>query len=245
MKFFFHFGSYLYLLKNTFSRLGQRQVYVRLVFEEANKIGVQSLGIVAIISVFIGAVTTLNTAYQLVSAFISDSVIGSVVSDSTILEFAPTITSLVLAGKIGSNIATELGSMRVSEQIDAMEVMGVNSAGYLIFPKIIAALFMLPALIVIAMFLSILGGFMVGYFTGIVAPNSFIEGARDSFRVFTFAFALIKTVTFAFLISTVASFQGYYVNGGSIEVGEASTRAVVYSSILILLFDFILAKLLL
>lgn len=245
MRYFFYFGEYVILLRKTFSKAEQRKIYMRRIFEEANALGVQSLGIVTIISVFVGAVTTVNTAYQLVSDLISPSVIGSVVSDSTILELAPTITSLVLAGKIGSNIATELGSMRVSEQIDAMEVMGVNSAGYLVLPKIIAALIMLPCLIIIAMFLSIMGGYMVGYFTGIVSPELFVTGARETFKLYTFIFALIKTVTFAFIISSVSSYQGYYVDGGSIEVGRASTRAVVYSSVLILLSDYVLAQLLL
>ncbi len=156
------------LLRNTFSKPEQRRIYLKRIFDEANNLGVSSLGIVAIVSTFVGAVTTVNTAYQLVSALIDDSVIGSVVSDSSILELSPTITSLVLAGKIGSNIATELGSMRVSEQIDAMEVMGVNSAGYLIFPKIIALLIMLPILIIISMFLSISGGILVGHYISAV-----------------------------------------------------------------------------
>ena len=245
MRFFYYFGQYLMLLRNTFSKPEQRRIYIRRIFEEANALGVQSLGIVTIISLFVGAVTTINTAYQLVSGLIADTVIGSVVSDSTILELAPTITSLVLAGKIGSNIATELGSMRVSEQIDAMEVMGVNSAGYLVFPKIIAMLFMLPILIVIAMFLSILGGYTVGIVAGILSGEDFLSGARSYFRIYTFVFALIKTFTFAFLISSVSAYQGYYAAGGSIDVGRASTRAVVYSSVLILLSDYVLAQLLL
>jgi phospholipid/cholesterol/gamma-HCH transport system permease protein len=243
MKFFFYFGEYLLLLRNTFSKPEQRKIYIRRIFQEAQSLGVESLGIVAIISVFIGAVSTINTAYQLFGSWISDSVIGSIVSNSTILEFSPTIASLVLAGKIGSNIATEIGTLRVSEQIDAMEVMGVNSAGYIILPKIIASVFMLPVLIVISMFLSITGGFLVGMYTSSVPPDHFISGARESFKVFTFNFAMIKTFTFAFLISSVSSYQGYYTEGGSIEVGRASTRAVVYSSVLILLFDFLLASL--
>jgi len=243
MKFFFYFGEYLLMLRNTFSKPEQRAIYFRRIFDESQAIGVESLGIVAIVSVFIGAVTTINTSYQLVSSWIPDSVIGQIVSDSTILELSPTIASLVLAGKIGSNIATEIGTMRVSEQIDALEVMGVNSAGYLVLPKIIAALFMLPALIVISMFLSILGGYLVGMYAGIVSPDHFLSGAQSTFKIFTFEFAMIKTVTFAFLIASVSSYQGYYADGGSIEVGRASTRAVVYSSVLILLFDFLLAKL--
>src|SRR5438105_4349614 len=146
MKFFLYFGEYILLLRNTFSKPEQRAIYIKRIFDEGQAIGVESLGIVAIISVFVGAVTTINTAYQLVSPIIQDTVIGEVVADSTILELAPTITCLVLAGKIGSNIATEIGTMRVSEQIDAMEVMGVNSAGYLILPKILSAVVMLPAL---------------------------------------------------------------------------------------------------
>jgi len=243
MRFFFFFGEYLLMLRNTFSKPEQRAIYMRRIFDESQAIGVESLGIVAIVSVFIGAVTTINTSYQLVSSWIPDSVIGQIVSDSTILELSPTIASLVLAGKIGSNIATEIGTMRVSEQIDALEVMGVNSAGYLVLPKIIAALFMLPALIVISMFLSILGGYLVGMYAGIVSPDHFLSGAQSTFKIFTFEFAMIKTVTFAFLIASVSSYQGYYADGGSIEVGRASTRAVVYSSVLILLFDFLLAKL--
>lgn len=245
MRFFRYFGMYLLLLRNTFSKPEQRKIYIRRIFDEANSMGVQSIGIVAIISTFTGAVTTLNTAYQLVSGLVSDTIIGQIVAASTMLELAPTITCLVLAGKVGSSIATELGSMRVSEQIDAMEVMGVNSAGYLILPKIIAAIFMFPVLISIALFLSVLGGYLIGYFTGIVPPDHFIEGARNDFRVFTYVFAIIKTFTFAFIISSVSSYQGYKAEGGSIEVGRASTKAVVYSSVLILLFDYLLAQLLL
>lgn len=212
---------------------------------EGTSIGVESVGIVSVTSIFVGAVTTVNTAYQLVSPLVPKSAIGSVVSDSTILELSPSIMCLVLAGKIGSNLATEIGSMRVSEQIDAMEVMGVNAPGYLILPKITAALFVIPMLIILSMFLSISGGLLVGQVTGILSPQDFAEGARSSFRNFTFIFAMIKTVTYAFIISSVASYQGFYVKGGSIEVGRASTRAVVFSCVLILLSDYILAQLLL
>lgn len=245
MTFIENLGKYVLLLGNVFSNPEQRKVYMRRFFEEAFSLGVQSLGIVAIISVFVGAVTTINTAYQLTSDLIADSIIGAVVSDSTILELSPTICSLVLAGKVGSNIATELGSMRVSEQIDAMDVMGVNSAGLLIWPKIMAFIVMLPVLIICSMFLAILGGYGIGYFTGIVSPHDFVTGAQSVFRPFTFVFAIIKTLTFAFIISSVSSYQGYYVDGGSIEVGKAATRAVVYSSVLLLLSDYVLAQLLL
>ena len=245
MRFFYYFGEYIIMLGSVFSKPERRSIYFQRFMYEANAVGVESLGIVAIVSIFIGAVTTINTAYQLVAGFIADSVIGSVVSDSTILELSPTITSLILAGKVGSNMATELGSMRVSEQIDAMDVMGVNSRGFLIFPKIMASIVMIPLLILISMGLSIGGGIAVGHFTGIVSIGDFTEGARSSFRLFTFIFAMIKTFTFAFIIGSVSSYQGYHVSGGSIDVGKASTRAVVYSSVLILLSDYLLAALLL
>jgi phospholipid/cholesterol/gamma-HCH transport system permease protein len=245
MKIFNNFGAYILLLRKTFSKPEKRTIYWRRFVFEANAIGVESLGIVSIISIFVGAVTTVNTSYQIVSALVSKSIIGSIVSDSSILEFSPTITSLVLAGKVGSNIATEIGSMRVSEQIDALEVMGVNSAGYLIFPKILAALLVIPLLIVISMGLSVYGGWFVGKATGIVTSVDFIAGARSSFRPFTFIFAMIKTVVFAFIISSVSSYQGYNAGGSSLEVGRASTRAVVYSCVLILFADYALAQLLL
>lgn len=245
MKTFFYFGEYILLLQKTFSKPEKRKIYWRRFIDEANAIGVESLGIVSVISVFVGAVITVNTSYQLTSGLIAKSVIGSVVSESVILELAPTITCLVLAGKVGSSIATELGSMRVSEQIDAMEVMGVNSAGYLILPKILAALFVIPLLIMIAMGLGVMGGLSVGSLTGIVSSPDFISGARSSFRTYTLIFSMIKTFTFAFIIASISSYQGYNTEGGSIEVGKASTRAVVFSSVFILLADYILAQLLL
>ncbi len=243
MSFFYHFGDYINMLAATFSRPEKRAIYFKRIMEEANAIGVDSLGIVAIISVFVGMVTTINTSYQLVSAFLPRKVIGEVVGTSVILELSPTICCLVLAGKVGSNIATELGSMRVSEQIDAMDAMGVNSKGYLIFPKIIAAIVVIPLLILISMGLSISAGIFIGKITGIVSPAQFIDGTRATFQTYTFTFALIKTFTFAFLIASVSSYQGYFMSGGSIEVGKASTRAVVYSCVLILLSDYLLAQL--
>ncbi|MCX6351815.1 MAG: ABC transporter permease [Bacteroidetes bacterium] len=245
MNLFSAFGSYLILLNKTFTRPEKGKVFWQRLLFECNAIGVESLGIVAIISLFIGAVSTINTAYQLVSNLVQKSIIGAIVSDTTILEFSPTIASLVLAGKVGSNIATELGGMRVSEQIDAMEVMGVNSAGFLILPKITASLFVIPCLIIISMGLSIFGGWFIGGVTGAVSPTEFMSGARGTFRTYTFVFAMIKTFTFSFIISSVSAYQGYYAGGSAIEVGRASTRAVVYSSVLILFSDYLLAQLLL
>lgn len=220
-------------------------IYVKRVFQEMNNIGIGSLPIVAIISVFIGAVTTVQTAYQLVSGLISKSVIGQIVSDSSILELAPTITCLVLAGKVGSHIASEIGTMRVSEQIDALDVMGINAAGYLAMPKIIAGVLMIPLLNIIAIFLSIYGGYMAGELSGILTHDQFIEGARSSFRGYTVFFSIVKSFTFAFIITSISSYQGYYTQGGALEVGEASTKAVVYSAVMILFADYILAEIML
>ena len=208
------------------------------------EIGVGSLGIVAIISVFLGAVTTVQTAYQLFSSLIPRSIIGSIVSDSTILELAPTITSLVLAGKIGSSIASELGTMRITEQIDALEIMGVNTPAYLIGPKILGAVIIVPCLIIISTFLCIYGGLLAGHLSGLVAQDEFILGARDTFKGFNVVLCMVKSVTFAFIISSVASYQGFHTHGGSLEVGKSSTRAVVYCCILILFSDYMIAELL-
>jgi phospholipid/cholesterol/gamma-HCH transport system permease protein len=242
IKFIYSIGAYALLLKRTFGKPERSKIIWRRFFEEANSIGIQSLGIVAIVSLFVGAVTCINTAYQLVSALIPDSAIGSVVSESSILELAPVLISLVLAGKVGSNIATELGYMRLTEQIDAIEVMGVNSASYLILPKLLASIIMIPVLIIIGQFLSIIGGIIVGELLGIVGVYDFSIGAIEVFRIKTFIISMVKAFSFSFLISSVAAYQGYTVMGGSREVGEASTRTVVYSCILILLSDYVVAQ---
>lgn len=240
---FFYFGKYLALLGKTFSKPEKGSLYFQRTMQEMDNIGVKSLGIVVLISIFMGAVTTIQTAYQLISDFISKSVIGSVVSNSSMLELSPTITSLVLAGRIGSSIASEIGTMRVSEQIDALEVMGINSAGYLILPKIIAALLVIPMLVIISMFLAISGGIAAGEATGIVSSQEFLEGTRATFKNFTVIFSLIKAFAFAFVISSVPAYQGYYTFGGSLEVGQSSTKAVVLSCVFILFLDYLLAQL--
>jgi len=245
MNIFYHFGRYLLFLKSMFTRPERFRIYYQRIMMEMNSIGLGSLPIVAIISLFVGGVTTLQIAYQLVSGVVPKAIIGSIVSDSTILEFAPTITCLVLSGRVGSSIASEIGTMKVSEQIDALEVMGINSAGFLALPKIVAALFMIPALIVLAMVLSIWGGMKVGELAGILPAEVFMEGARDTFRGFTVTFALIKAAVYSFIITSISAYQGYFTTGGALEVGESSTRAVVYSSVMILFADYLLAQLLL
>ncbi|PCH66769.1 MAG: ABC transporter permease [Bacteroidetes bacterium] len=242
---FYHFGRYLLLLKSLFTKPEKASIYWKAIISEMNSMGVGSLGIVALVALFMGAVTTVQTAYQLTNPFIPVSIIGSIVSDSSILALGPTLTCLVLSGKIGSSIASQIGTMRVSEQIDALEIMGINSAGYLILPKLIAAVIVIPLLIIIAIFLSTYGGMMVGAWSGYLSTEDFMMGAMNSFRPFTVVFAMIKTVCFAFIIASVSAYFGYYTQGGSLEVGKASTKAVVYSCILVLVSDYLLAELIL
>jgi phospholipid/cholesterol/gamma-HCH transport system permease protein len=243
--YFFHFGQYLLFLKGMVSKPEKTNIFFKRISDEMYKIGIGSLPIVAITALFIGAVTTVQTAYQLVSGLISKSVIGTIVSDSTMLELGPTITCLVLSGKVGAHIASEIGNMRISEQIDALDVMGINAPAYLALPKIIAGIIMIPLLNFIAITLSIYGGYMAGELSGILTHQEFVSGARETFKGFTLVFSTIKAFTFAFIITSVSSYQGYYTSGGALGVGESSTRAVVFSSVLVLFFDYILAEILL
>ena len=238
-------GNYLLFLSSQFIRSESIKILSRRFIDEAVLIGISSVSIVAIVSTFIGAVTCVQIAYNLTNALIPRSTIGFMVREMTILELAPTITSIVLAGKVGSNIAGGLGTMRITEQIDALEVMGINSTSYLVFPKIIAAIAMFPLLVILAMTLSILGGYVAGTFTNALTPQEYVEGLRDAFIPYNITFALIKSVVFAFLISSISSYQGYYTRGGALEVGEASTKAVTNSIIAILLADYVCAQVLL
>ncbi len=245
MLFFYHFGRYLFLINRAFARPDNHQIMLKRIWREINVIGIESIGIVLMISVFMGMVLTLEIAYQLIAAWVPDSVVGEIIVETTILELAPTITCLVLAGRVGSNISAELGNMQITEQIDAMRIMGVNPESYLVLPKVIAAVIAIPMLIIVANFFSIAGGMFIGHVTGICNFNDFIEGARTAYKPFTVIFSLIKAFTFAYIISSIASYQGFIVRGGAIEVGKASTRAVVQSCVLILVFDYLLAQLLL
>jgi phospholipid/cholesterol/gamma-HCH transport system permease protein len=192
-----------------------------------------------------GAVITIQTVYNLVNPLVPIYVTGIVARDTMIIEFSPTIIMLVLAGKVGSSIASEIGTMRVTEQIDALEIMGINSSGYLILPKMIAAIFITPFLVLISMFVGIAGGWAAGQLSGVIPSNDFIKGLQYQFIPFNITFAMIKTVVFAYIITSISSYQGYYTDGGALEVGQSSTRAVVYSSVLILIFDYILTQLIL
>ncbi len=240
MNFMFHIGRYFMLLRRAFSKPEKFSVYRKQFFFEVNNIGISSLGIISIISVFMGGVVTTQAAFGFTSAWIPLYAVGFTTRESVILEFSPTIVSLILAGKVGSNIASEIGSMRISEQIDAMEIMGVNSASFLIMPKILAAVFINPFLIAISMFLGLFGGYLMGVATGATTPYEYIFGIQYAFMPWKVWYAFFKTGMFAFIITSVAAYNGYYTSGGALEVGRSSTRAVVWSSILILLANLLI-----
>jgi phospholipid/cholesterol/gamma-HCH transport system permease protein len=238
-------GRFVNMLKGMFAKPENGRMYWREFMHQCAEIGIGSLGIVAISSVFIGAVSTIQTAYQLVSPLIPLTTIAQIVRETVILEFAPTLVCIVLAGVAGSRIASELGNMRVSEQIDALEIMGINSKAYLILPKIVAALIMIPLLVIIAMVLGIWGGRLAGTMAGIIPPNIYDKGLVEFFVPYNVYFALTKSYAFAFIISSIPAFYGYYVRGGALEIGRASTKAVVVSCVLILFADYVLSALLL
>ena len=221
------------------------KVYWKEFMHQCSDIGIGSLGIVSIISLFMGAVSTVQTAYQLVSPLISKTTIAQIVRDTVILEFAPTLVCIVLAGVVGSKIASELGNMRVSEQIDALEIMGINTKTFLVMPKIAAALITIPLMVILAMVLGIYGGRLAGSASNILSNDTFDRGLMENFMPYTVTFALIKAYTFSFIISSIPAYFGYYVKGGSLEIGRSSTKSVVVSCIMILLADYALDALLL
>jgi phospholipid/cholesterol/gamma-HCH transport system permease protein len=243
MKFFEFIGQYVLFLRGLFSRPEKFRVFKKQLMLEMENIGLGSFGIVSLISTFTGAVSTIQIGYQLVSGLVPEYLIGRIVRDSNILEFSPTVTCLVLAGKVGSSIASEIGTMKVTEQVDALEIMGVNSANYLVLPKIFAGLFTIPLLVIYAMFLSLLGGALSGSLSGIINLDFFVKGLRADFIPFSVTFSMIKAFTFAFIITSVSSFHGYKTEGGALEVGQSSTKAVVYSCMGIIFFDYIISEL--
>ena len=245
MTLFTEFGRYLLMIKGMFSKPENLRMYWKELMHQCSEIGIGSLGIVAIISVFMGAVSALQTAYQLVSPIIPKSAIAQIVRDTVILEFAPTLVCIVLGGVVGSKIASELGNMRVSEQIDALEIMGINTKAYLVMPKIVAALIMIPLLVIVSAVLGIWGGRLAVTLSSVMSENEFHKGLLDSFKPYNVFFALVKGYTFAYIISSIPAYYGYYVKGGALEIGRSSTKAVVVSCIAILFADYILAALLL
>ena len=235
-------GRYILLLRLSFRRPEKFSVYWTEVMREMVSVGIGSLGIICIISVFIGAAVTIQTAFQLISPLISKSVVGSIARDSTVLEFSPTISSLVLAGRVGSSMASQIGTMRVTEQIDALEIMGVNAPGYLISPKVISGVTMFPILVIVSVLLGFTGGLIACSVSNDVSANDFLTGLSDGFNPVIVTVCMVKAVVFGFVITSICSYQGFYTNGGALEVGQASTRGVVYSCVMILFFDLIISR---
>lgn len=238
-------GAYAYLMYRTFTVPDRWSIFGRRYSEELKKQGLDSLGITIIISVFIGAVITIQMINNMENPIFPDTLIGLATRDTLLLEFSSSILCLILAGKVGSNIASELGTMRITEQVDALDIMGVNSANYLILPKIVAFVSIVPFLVLTSMFVGIIGGFGVGVFTDMITVNAYEAGIQYMFTPYYVTYSVIKSLLFAFVISSVSSFYGYTVSGGALEVGKASTDAVVNSSVLILLFNIMLTKILL
>ena len=240
-----HVGKYFIMLGQVFKKPQNLRVFKEALFKEFDELGLKSLGIVIFISFFIGGVIALQTALNIENPFIPQYLIGFATKRSIILEFAPTFCSIILAGKVGSYITSSIGTMRVTEQIDALEVMGINSLNYLVLPKIISTILFYPFLIILAMFLGILGGWVAGFTSTMFSEIDYMQGIQLDFNSFLVTYALIKTVVFAFLIATVPSFHGYYVKGGSIAVGKASTKAVVWTIIFIVITNYFLTQMLL
>lgn len=244
IKLLYNLGKYLKMMSRVFKKPENYNMYWTELFRQMNDIGIGSLPIVGLISIFIGMVTAVQFAYQLDGNLVPRYYIGYVVRDISIIELAPTITSLVLAGKVGSNMASEIGGMRQKEHIDAMEIMGVNTIGYLILPRVLAAIIVIPMLVTIASFISIIGGYLSSVPTGLIPSADYIRGVRSFFVPYNVFMMLVKSFVFAYILTTISCYQGYYVKSGSIELGKASTQAVVYSDIVILLADYIIAILL-
>ncbi|MDE6445306.1 MAG: ABC transporter permease [Alistipes sp.] len=245
IRLFASIGRYFLLMGKVFSRPEKGAIYRRRIIREMEALGVDSIGLTAIISVFIGAVITLQMCINLESPFIPRSLVGYATRETMILEFSSTVVALILAGKVGSSIASEIGTMRITEQIDALEIMGVNSASYLILPKIVAAVVFFPFLTVLSILIGILGGWAISYLTGIMLPADYVDGLLMDFKPYSITYSLIKMAVFAYLIASVSAYFGYYAKGNSLEVGAASTRAVVAGSVVIMIFNLMLTQILL
>ena len=245
MNYIEHIGKYFLMLGQVFKRPQKGKIFKESIARELDDLGNKSLGIAAFISFFVGGVVAIQTALNVDSAWIPKYLIGFATKRSIILEFAPTFVSIILAGKVGSFITSSIGTMRVTEQIDALEVMGINSLNYLVLPKIIVAVLFYPFIISIAIFLGIFGGWIAGELTGLFSTFDYIDGIQLEFNPFFYTYAMIKTMVFAFVIATIPSYHGYYVKGGSIAVGRASTRAVVWTSVAIIALNYFLTQMLL
>ena len=244
MKYIEDIGSYFLMLKKVFSSPTKTSVLKDLILKEIDDLIIGSIPIVAFISFFVGGVVAIQTALNIDNPLIPEYLIGFATRQSIILEFAPTFISIIMAGKVGSFITSSIGSMRVTEQIDALEVMGINSLNYLVYPKIIALL-LYPFVIAVAMFLGIFGGWVAGVYGGFSTSDAFIQGLQQDFIPFHIIYAFVKTIVFALILATVPSWQGYYMKGGALEVGKASTNSFVWTSVLIILANYIITQLLL
>ena len=237
-------GKYTLLMQKVFSRPEKMRIYRERIMYEMEALGLNSIGLTAIISIFIGSAVTLQMAITLESPFIPQFMIGYATREVMILEFSSTVVALILAGKVGSNIASEIGTMRITEQIDALEVMGVNSASYLILPKIVATVFFFPFLAIFSMLIGVAGGYGIAVTTGIMNPMEYIDGLKYCFYMSEVSYAVTKMVFFAFFITSISAYCGYYAKGNSLVVGKASTKAVVVSSVVIMICNLVLTQLL-
>ncbi len=238
-------GSYCILMARVFKRPEKWSIFRKQYVEEANKLILSSIPIVSIISLFIGAVIVIQTASNIVSPLIPKMYVGYMARESLALEFCSTMIALILAGKIGSNISSEIGSMRITEQIDAMEIMGLNSANFLILPKIAATFTLSPFVMLASFILGLIGGGVIVFFTGIITFAQYIEGIRFELNLYYIFYSMIKMSVFSFIITSICSFYGYYATGGSLGVGRSSTKAIVVSSGLILVFNLLITNLML
>ncbi|OJV22307.1 MAG: ABC transporter permease [Bacteroidetes bacterium 41-46] len=238
-------GGYFLLMKRVFSKPDKRSIFVKQFFTDVEKLVIDSIPIVAVISLFIGAVIVIQTASNIESPFIPKMYVGYMARESLVLEFCSTMIALILAGKVGSNISSEIGSMRISEQIDAMEMMGVNSANYLILPKIAASTIFNPLLMLFSFMLGLVGGALIIVFTGIVTMSQYVDGLHYAFRAYYIFYSMIKMSVFSFIITSISSYYGYYASGGSLGVGKSSTKAIVVSSVMILVANLVITQLML
>lgn len=242
---FYSLGRYIILLRLSFKKPEKFSVYWTEVMREMVSVGIGSLGIIAIISVFIGAVATIQVAFQLSNPLVPASVAGGISRDSTILEFSPTISALVLAGRVGSSMASQIGTMRVTEQIDALEIMGVNAPGFLIAPKVIAGVSMIPLLTIVSVGLGLCGGYLACVITRDISPSDFITGLQSDFDPIIVTVCAVKSIVYGFLITSICCYNGFYTEGGALEVGQSATRGVVYSCVMVLFADLVVSSMLL
>ena len=238
-------GRYFILMRKVFTKPDRRSIFFKQFFTDVEKLVIDSIPIVAIISLFIGAVIVIQTASNIESPFIPKMYVGYMARESLVLEFCSTMIALILAGKVGSNISSEIGSMRISEQIDAMDMMGVNSANYLILPKIVASTVFNPLLMLFSFMLGLVGGAMIILFTGIVTMSQYVDGLHYAFRSYYIFYSMIKMSVFSFVITSISSFYGYNASGGALGVGSSSTKAIVVSSVMILVANLVITQLML